>query len=150
VRARKLNRPAEILLVEDNFREVELVRLALESCKMNHHLHVAEDGVRALAFLRRHGKYAKAARPDLVLLDLKLPRKDGYEVLAEIKTNGRLKVIPVVVLTTSDSDEDMLRCYELHANGFITKPGKFQELVRVMRSIDGFWFDVVYLPSEGQ
>ena len=148
MRARRLNRPAEILLVEDNSREVELVRLALESGKLNHHLHVAEDGVRALAFLRRQGKYAKAAHPDLVLLDLKLPRKDGYEVLAEIKANGQLKVIPVLVLTTSDSDEDMLRCYQLHANGYITKPGKFQELVQVMRSIDGFWFNVVYLPNE--
>jgi two-component system response regulator len=150
VPARKLRRPAEILLVEDNAREVELVRLALESCKLNHHLHVAEDGVRALAFLRRQGKYAKAVRPDLVLLDLKLPRKDGYEVLAEVKANGKLKVIPVVVLTTSDSDEDMLRCYALHANGYITKPSRFQELVRIMRSIDGFWFDVVFLPSESQ
>jgi CheY-like chemotaxis protein len=141
----KLNRPAEILLVEDNRDDVELVREALESCKLKHRLHVVRDGVRAMAFLR--GVNKKAIRPDLVLLDLKLPKKDGYEVLEEIKSNGELRVIPVVVLTTSDSDEDMLRCYKLHANGYITKPGKFAELEQVVRAIDGFWFDVVYLPS---
>lgn len=140
----KLNRPAEILLVEDKAGDVELVRLALESCKLSHNLHVAEDGIQALRVLRTRSR--ARVQPDLVLLDLHLPRKDGYEVLSELKGNGDLKVIPVLVLTTSDADEDILRCYRLHANGVVTKPSRFQDLVDTMRSIDRFWFDTVQLP----
>ncbi len=139
-------RPIHILLVEDNAGDVRLTREALKEGKVGNSLTVAPDGVEALAILRREGRYAGEARPDLILLDLNLPKKDGREVLAEIKDNPALKRIPVVVLTTSKAEEDILRTYDLHANCYITKPVDFDKFVSVVRSIDDFWLSVVRLP----
>jgi CheY-like chemotaxis protein len=141
-----LGRPAEILLVEDNSGDVELTREALDVAKVNNNLQVVSDGIEAIAYLRRQGPYAAAPRPDLILLDLNLPRKDGREVLAEIKADEELRVIPVVVLTTSRADEDILESYRLNANSYINKPGNFDGFADVVRAIDGFWFTVVLLP----
>lgn len=138
---------AEILLVEDNPGDVDLVRIALEENKLCNHLHVAEDGEQALEFLRRQGAYGKAPRPDLILLDLNLPRKDGREVLAEIKADDNLRRIPVVVLTTSAQDEDVLRVYNLNANCYVTKPMDFDQFAKVVKAIDRFWFGIVTLPK---
>jgi two-component system, chemotaxis family, response regulator Rcp1 len=145
-----LGRPAEILLVEDNPGDVELTREGLESAKVNNHLSVVMDGMEALAFLRREGQYASAPRPDLILLDLNLPKKDGREVLAEIKADEHLRVIPLVVLTTSKADEDILKSYKLNANCYITKPVDFASFVQIVRAIDSFWFTVVVLPPKVQ
>lgn len=139
-------RPIHILLVEDNAGDVRLTREALKEGKVGNSLTVAPDGVEALAILRQEGRYAGEARPDLILLDLNLPKKDGREVLAEIKDNPMLKRIPVVVLTTSKAEEDILRTYDLHANCYITKPVDFEKFVAVVRSIDDFWLSVVRLP----
>ena len=139
-------RPIHILLVEDNAGDVRLTREALKEGKVGNSLTVAPDGVEALAILRQEGRYAGEARPDLILLDLNLPKKDGREVLAEIKDNPALKRIPVVVLTTSKAEEDILRTYDLHANCYITKPVDFEKFVAVVRSIDDFWLSVVRLP----
>lgn len=139
-------RPIHILLVEDNAGDVRLTREALKEGKVGNSLTVAPDGVEALAILRQEGRYAGEARPDLILLDLNLPKKDGREVLAEIKDNPTLKRIPVVVLTTSKAEEDILRTYDLHANCYITKPVDFEKFVAVVRSIDDFWLSVVRLP----
>ena len=139
-------RPIHILLVEDNAGDVRLTREALKEGKVGNSLTVAPDGVEALAILRQEGRYAGEARPDLILLDLNLPKKDGREVLAEIKDNAALKRIPVVVLTTSKAEEDILRTYDLHANCYITKPVDFDKFVSVVRSIDDFWLSVVRLP----
>jgi CheY-like chemotaxis protein len=139
-------RPIEILLVEDNPGDVRLTIEALKEGKVRNHLSVARDGVEALAFLRREGPHANAARPDLILLDLNLPKKDGREVLAEIKEDSRLRRIPVVVLTTSKAEEDILRTYDLHANCYITKPVDLEQFISVVRSIDDFWLSVVRLP----
>jgi chemotaxis family two-component system response regulator Rcp1 len=141
-----LGRPAEILLVEDNPGDVELTREALATAKVSNNLQVIADGVEALALLRRQGKYATAARPDLILLDLNLPKKDGREVLAAIKADEDLRVIPVVVLTTSRADEDVLKSYRLNANSYIIKPVDFAGFAQVVQAIDGFWFTVVVLP----
>lgn len=138
---------ANILLVEDNPGDADLVRLALEENKLCNELHVAEDGDTAMAFLRREGSHASAPRPDLILLDLNLPKKDGREVLAEIKADPDLRSIPVVVLTTSKHDEDILKAYELNANCYVTKPVDFDQFARVVRQIDSFWFGIVTLPS---
>jgi len=141
-----LGRPAEILLVEDNLGDVELTREGLESAKVSNNLYVVSDGVEAMAFLRREGKYADAPRPDLILLDLNLPKKDGREVLAEIKGDDDLRMIPLVVLTTSKADEDILRSYKLNANSYITKPVDFAGFSQIVQAIDNFWFTVVVLP----
>ena len=138
--------PAEILLVEDNVADVRLTIEALKDAKLANRLHVAEDGVKAMEFLRKKGAYADVLTPDLVLLDLNLPRKDGREVLAEMKADPVLRRIPVVVLTTSDVDEDILRCYDLHANCYVTKPLDFEQFPRLMRVLDEFWLSVVRLP----
>ncbi len=141
-----LSRPAEILLVEDNPGDVELTREALADAKLLNSLHVVPDGIEAMAFLRRQGRYANAPRPDLILLDLNLPKKDGREVLAEIKADDNLKIIPVIVLTTSKADEDILRSYKLNANCYVEKPVGFDGFANVVRSIQCFWFSVVVLP----
>ena len=137
---------ARILLVEDNPGDALLTREALRDAKMANSLEWVQDGIEAMAFLRRQGKYADAPEPDLILLDLNMPRMDGREVLAELKNDTALKHIPVVVLTTSQAEEDILRAYELHANCFIGKPVDFAEFVRVVKSIESFWFSIVRLP----
>lgn len=140
----------EILLVEDSPADVLIAREALNEAKLLNTIHVAEDGVEALEFLRRQGKFATAPRPDLILLDLNLPRKNGREVLAEIKGDPELKAIPVVVLTTSCAEEDILRSYHLHANCYVVKPVEFNSFVKAVQSIRHFWFSVVTLPpAEG-
>ena len=141
-------RPIEILLVEDSATDVLLAEEALEHAKMRNNLHVVKDGVEAMAFLRKEGKYADVPRPDLILLDLNMPRKDGREVLAAIKADNDLKSIPVVVLTTSQAQEDILEAYGLHANCYISKPVDFEQFTNVVRAIDQFWFTIVTLPSE--
>ncbi len=138
----------EILLVEDNPGDVRLTREALKEGKVLNNLSVAVDGEEALAFLRRQTIYAEAPRPDLILLDLNLPRKDGRQVLAEIKADEQLKRIPVVILTSSSAEEDILRTYDLHANCYITKPVDFDQFVAVVRSIEDFWLTMVKLPSQ--
>jgi two-component system, chemotaxis family, response regulator Rcp1 len=140
-------RPVEILLVEDNAGDVRLAREGLRECKLLNNLSVASDGVKALAFLRRQGEYAQAPRPDLIMLDLNLPRKDGREVLREIKEDEELKRIPVVVLTTSKAEEDILKSYSLHANCYVTKPLAIEQFITVVQAIETFWFTIVKLPS---
>jgi two-component system, chemotaxis family, response regulator Rcp1 len=137
----------EILLVEDSPTDVLLAKEALECSKIVNHLHTVSDGVEAMAFLRREGKYEHAPRPGLILLDLNLPKKDGREVLAQIKTDDKLKRIPVVVLTTSKSEADVLKAYGLHANCYIVKPVDFEKFAGVVLSIEHFWFAVVTLPG---
>lgn len=137
----------EILLVEDNPGDVRLTLEALKEAKVYNKIHTVADGVEALQYLRRGEGYAEAVRPDLILLDLNLPRKDGREVLAEIKQDSDLKRIPIVVLTTSNSEEDILRTYDLHANCFITKPVDLNQFMRVIHTIQDFWLTVVKLPS---
>ncbi len=136
----------DILLVEDNPGDVELVREALSEGKMRNEMHVAADGVQALKFLRRQGEYADAPCPDLVLLDLNLPKKSGREVLQEIKSDPNLKFIPVVILTSSKAEEDILKSYRLYANCYITKPVDFEQFMKVVKSIEDFWLTVVKLP----
>ncbi|MBD2678328.1 response regulator [Nostoc paludosum FACHB-159] len=140
--------PIEVLLVEDNPGDAQLTRIALEDSKISIHLNVVEDGVEAMAFLRKQEKYVEAAHPDIVLLDLNLPKKDGREVLAEIKADDNLKRIPVVVLTTSQAEEDILKAYNLSANCYITKPVDFDQFVKIVKSIENFWFAIVKLPPE--
>jgi two-component system response regulator len=140
-------RPIEILLVEDSPTDVLLAREALEHAKVLNNLQVVSDGVEAIAYLRHEGKYADAVRPDLILLDLNLPRKDGREVLSEIKSDENLKRLPVVVLTTSKAEEDILRAYGLHANCYVTKPVDFDQFADVVKAIETFWFTVVALPT---
>jgi chemotaxis family two-component system response regulator Rcp1 len=144
-----IGKPIEILLVEDNPGDVRLTVEALKDAKVHNNLHVAEDGVEAMAFLRREGKYAGVPRPDLVLLDLNLPKKDGREVLAEIKEDPDLRRIPVVILTVSRAEEDILRSYDLHANCYITKPVNLDQFLKVVKSIEDFWFTIVKLPPDG-
>ena len=143
-------RPIEILLVEDSPSDTELTLEALREAKVRNHLSHVEDGVEAMRFLRRQGQYAHAPRPDLIMLDLNLPRKDGREVLAELKTDEQLRTIPVVVLTTSRSEQDVLRAYHLHANCYITKPVDFEQFLEVVHSIESFWLFVVTLPPNKQ
>ena len=138
----------ELLLVEDNPGDVRLTMEALKDANVVNRLSVARDGVEALAFLRREGTYKAAPRPDLILLDLNLPKKDGREVLAEIKQDPNLRRTPVVVLTTSQAEEDILRTYDLHVNCYITKPVDFNQFVKVLHSIEDFWLTVVRLPRE--
>ena len=139
--------PVEILLVEDNPGDVRLTREALTDAKVVNALHVVEDGVAALDFLYRRGEYANAPRPALILLDLNLPRKSGREVLAEIKQDAQLQRIPVVILTTSQSEEDVLRAYSLHANCYITKPVDFIQFTKIIKTLEDFWLTIVTLPS---
>jgi two-component system, chemotaxis family, response regulator Rcp1 len=139
--------PIDILLVEDNPGDVRLTMEALKEGKVHNRLSVAPDGVEALAFLRQQGVYTDAPRPDVILLDLNLPKKDGREVLAEIKTDESLCRIPVVILTTSKAEEDILRSYELHANCYVTKPVDLEQFMKVVKSIEDFWFSIVRLPS---
>ncbi len=142
--------PVEILLVEDNPADVRLTQEALKEEKLHNNLSVVNDGVEALAFLRKKGKYANAVRPDLILLDLNLPKKDGREVLKEIKNDDDLKAIPVVVLTISKAEEDVLKSYNLHANCYITKPIDLNQFSHVVKSINDFWLSIVKLPSKGR
>ncbi|MBO2449118.1 response regulator [Actinomadura barringtoniae] len=139
-------RPIEVLLVEDDPGDVLLTTEAFEHNKVKNNLHVVNDGEQAMAFLRREDKYADSPRPDLILLDLNLPRKDGREVLEEIKGDAELRSVPVVVLTTSEADEDILRSYNLHANAYVTKPVDFDQFIQVVRQIDDFFVTVVKLP----
>lgn len=139
-------RAIEILMVEDSPIDVLMAREALQQAKVLNNLSVTENGVEALAFLRRENQYAGAPRPDLILLDLNMPRKDGREVLQELKADPDLKYIPVVVLTTSKAEEDIVKSYGLHANCYITKPVDFERFVAVVQTIQDFWFTVVTLP----
>jgi len=139
--------PVEILLVEDNPGDVRLTKEALKEGKVYSNLHWAKDGVEALEFLRRKGQFAGVPRPDIILLDLNLPKKDGREVLSEIKNDDDLKRIPVVILTTSKAEEDVLRSYQLHANCYVTKPVDLEKFIVVVQSIDKFWLTVVTLPN---
>jgi two-component system, chemotaxis family, response regulator Rcp1 len=143
-----MGRPIEILLVEDSPTDALLTREALNGSKLLNKLHVVDNGVDAIAFLRRGGPFASVPRPDLILLDLNLPRMDGREVLREIKADDDLRVIPVVVLTSSDAEEDILKSYNLNANCYITKPVEFDKFLKVVRSIREFWFAVVTLPPQ--
>jgi len=140
-------RPAEILLVEDNLGDIRLTTEALKEGRIVNHLHVATDGEEAIAFLRKEGSHADKPRPDLILLDLNLPKKDGREVLAEIKADENLRRIPVIVLTTSKAQEDVLKMYNLHVNCYINKPVDFNEFLDVIRGIQDFWLSIVALPN---
>ena len=144
------NGPIEILLVEDNPGDVRLTKEALKEGKVYSNLHTVKDGVEAMEYLRREGKYSSVPRPDIILLDLNLPRKDGREVLEEIKSDEKLKRIPVVVLTTSKAEEDVLRTYNLHANCYVTKPVDLEKFMVVVKTIDVFWLTVVTLPPNGK
>ncbi|MBX6369827.1 MAG: response regulator [Rhodospirillales bacterium] len=141
------SRPVEILLVEDNPGDARLTQEALKEGKIRNNLHHAKDGVEALQFLRREGPHANAPTPDIVLLDLNLPKKDGRQVLAEMKADDALKTIPVVVLTTSEAEQDILRSYALHANCYVTKPVDLEKFISIVRAIESFWLAVVKLPS---
>ncbi|MFZ5433293.1 MAG: response regulator [Calditrichota bacterium] len=145
---RTLHRPIEILLVEDSPADVRLTIETLKDGKIANHLNVAWDGVEALAYLRREGYFSKAVRPDLILLDLNLPKLDGRDVLQEIKADEQLKKIPVIILTTSDAEQDVLASYELHANCYIVKPVKLDKFVNVVKSIEDFWLSIVALPPQ--
>jgi CheY-like chemotaxis protein len=136
----------DVLLVEDDPGDVLMTREAFADHKLRNHLHVVDNGLDALAFLRKEGSHAQAPTPDLILLDLNLPRMDGREVLAAIKTDEELRSIPVVVLTTSEAEEDVLRSYQLHANAYVTKPVDFERFLEVVRQIDEFFVTVVKLP----
>jgi len=141
--------PVQILLVEDNPGDARLAQEALKDGKVFHTLHVVEDGIEAIAFLRRQGRYADSPRPDLILLDLNLPKKDGREVLAEVKADGSLKRIPVVILTTSEAEQDILTTYDLHANCYITKPVDLEQFINVVKYVEDFWLTIVKLPPDG-
>ena len=139
-------RAAEVLLVEDSPGDVRLTREALKEGKVRNNLSVVNDGVEAMEFLRRQGKYAEAPRPDIVLLDLNMPRKDGREVLAEMKSDESLKRIPVVILTTSEAEQDILKTYDLHANCYLTKPVDLEQFISIVKSVEDFWLTIVQLP----
>ena len=139
----------EILLVEDNEGDVGLVEEVFQEAKIMNNLNIAEDGEEAMLFLRKEGKFSNVSNPDIILLDLNLPGKDGREVLKEIKEDNELKRIPVVILTTSKAEEDILKSYNLHANSYITKPVDFDQFIKVIKSIENFWLDIVKLPSKG-
>jgi chemotaxis family two-component system response regulator Rcp1 len=144
----EISKNIEILLVEDNPADIRLAQEAFKDAKVHNILYTVGDGVEAMAFLRRQGKYADVGRPDLILLDLNLPKKDGREVLAEIKTDEHLKLIPVVILTVSKDEEDILKTYNLHANCYITKPIDFEQFMRVVKGIEEFWLTIVKLPPK--
>lgn len=146
---RNMIKPVEILLVEDNEGDVGLVEEVFEEARIRNNIHVTEDGEEAMLFLHKEGRFSGVPHPDLILLDLNLPKKDGREVLEEIKADEDLKRIPVVVLTTSKAEEDIFRSYDLHANSYITKPVDFDQFIRVVKSIEDFWLEVVKLPPNG-
>ena len=139
-----------ILMVEDNPGDVRLTMEALNGAKIRNHVDAVQDGVEALAFLRREGKYANSIRPDLILLDLNLPKKDGREVLAEIKADEHLRRIPVVILTSSQAEQDIVKAYDLHANAYVSKPVELEQFITVVKSIEGFWLEIVKLPPKGE
>lgn len=145
---KEYGKAVDILLVEDNPGDVELIRESLSEGKMRNEMHVVEDGIDAMKFLHKQGKYEEAPCPDLVLLDLNLPKKSGREVLQEIKSDPQLKFIPVVVLTSSKAEEDIVKSYNLHANCYITKPVDFDQFMEVVKSIEDFWLTVVKLPCK--
>ena len=147
-RSFSVGKPIEVLLVEDNPADIRLTQEALRENKVHNTLWDVRDGVEALAFLRKKGKYAHVPRPDLILLDLNLPKKDGRDVLAEVKADEDLKRIPVVVLTTSQAEEDILEVYGLNANCYITKPVDLEQFIKIVKSIEDFWLTVVELPAE--
>jgi two-component system, chemotaxis family, response regulator Rcp1 len=138
--------PIEILMADDNKGDIRLTLEALKGAKVKNNVHVVGDGVEAMAFLRKEGKYANKPRPDIILLDLNMPKKDGREVLQEIKTDPDLKCIPVVILTVSQAEEDILKTYNLHANCFITKPVDLDQFIKIVKSLEDFWFTIVKLP----
>ena len=142
-------RPIGILLVEDNPGDVRLTKEALKNTRVPNRITVAVDGVEAMAILHREGKYADVVCPDLILLDLNLPRKDGREVLAEVKADPALRRIPIVILTTSQAEQDVFKAYDLHANCFITKPVDFERFLAVAKAIENFWLSTVRLPLQG-
>ena len=142
------SRPIDILMVEDSLDDIEITMEALKNTKISNNLVSVRDGVEAMALLRQEGDFKDAARPDLILLDLNMPRMDGRQVLEEIKSDPDLQKIPVVVLTTSEAEEDVLKAYELHANCYITKPVGLEQFSKVVKSIEDFWFSVVRLPGE--
>ncbi len=144
---REHSRPIDILLVEDNPGDVRLTIEALKEGKVRNNLYVTSDGIEALEFLRHQGKYENSPRPDLILLDLNLPRMDGKQVLAEIKSDETLKRIPVVILTMSKAEEDVVKTYNLHANCYITKPVELEQFIHVVKSIEDFWLEIVTLPN---
>ena len=143
-----IGKPVEILLVEDNKGDVGLIEEVFEEAKIRNNLHVAEDGEEAILYLRGEGKFSGSPRPDIVLLDLNLPKKDGREVLREIKEDINLKNIPVIILTSSSAENDITRAYELHANAYVTKPLDFDQFIKVVGSIESFWLEIVKLPSK--
>ena len=142
------DQPIEILLVEDNPGDVRLTLEVMKDARVRNHVSMVKDGVEALAFLRREGDFADAPRPDLILLDLNLPKKDGREVLADIKADPTLRRIPVVVLTVSKDEEDILKSYDLYANCYVTKPINMEQFIAVVRSIEDFWLTIVKLPHD--
>ena len=145
---RFVGKPIEILIVEDNEGDVGLIEEVFEEAKIKNNIHVAEDGEEAVLYLRGKGKFSGSPRPDIIILDLNLPNKDGREVLKEIKEDENLKNIPVVVLTTSGAEKDIIRAYELHANAYVTKPIDFDQFINVIGSIVNFWLEIVKLPSK--
>jgi chemotaxis family two-component system response regulator Rcp1 len=145
----KMNNQFVILLVEDNPADIRLTQEALVNGKVKHEMHIARDGVEALSFLRQEGSFRKAPRPDLILLDLNLPRKDGREVLKEIKEDPGLRSIPVIVLTSSEAEEYILKSYDLHANGYVVKPVDMEQFFKIVKQIKKFWLSIVMLPSNG-
>ena len=139
-------KPIEILMADDNQGDVRLALEALKGAKVKNNIHVVEDGMEAMAFLRKEGKYAKMPRPDIFLLDLNMPKKDGREVLAELKADPELKCIPVVILTVSQAEEDIIKSYNLHANCYISKPVDLDQFIKIVKSLEDFWFTIVKLP----
>ena len=142
-----VGRPVDVLLIEDSPSDVAMTLAALNEGRIANIVHVVSDGEEEMAYLHRTGKYAEMPRPDLILLDLNLPKKDGREILVDLKTDERLKVIPVVILTTSSADVDIVQSYELHANSYVTKPVGFEAFLRAIRGIEDFWLSLVRLPS---
>lgn len=141
-------KPAEILLVEDNAADIALTKKAIQKSKIANNLSVTRDGEEAIDFLYNKGKFKESPRPDLIILDLNLPKKDGREVLEDIKKDEKLKKIPVVILTTSNAEKDILKTYDLHANCYITKPLDFDQFIAIVKQINDFWFSIVKLPRE--
>jgi len=142
------DKPVKILLVEDNIGDVGLIEEVFEEAKIKNILHVAQDGEEAVLFLRGKGKLLSSSRPDIIILDLNLPKKDGREVLREIKEDEKLQNIPVIILTSSSAEKDILQAYELHANAYVTKPLDFNQFIKVVESLINFWLGVVQLPSK--
>ena len=148
MRTRTISKSVEILLVEDSKGDIGLIEEVFEDAKIGNTLHIVEDGEEAIAFLRGEGQFSESPRPDIILLDLNLPKKDGREVLEEVKSDDELKNIPIVVLTTSKAEEDILRPYNLQANAYIIKPVDFDQFIKVVKSIESFWLEIVKLPSK--